>query len=478
MEHINTFLEGFANILSGYVLVALVLAVGILLTIKLKWIQIFRLPKALKYMVKNEDGGQGDVSSFGALCTALSATIGTGNIVGVATAVSQGGPGALFWMTVASFFGLATKYTEGMLAVKYRVFSKSGAQGGPFFYIENGMGKKWKWLAVLFAVFGVTAGLFGIGTITQISGITTAAGDFFDPDKAHIAFSLAGRPYSCAVVISGALVTVSAAVVLIGGVKRIAKFSEFVVPFMAGIYLTACTVIICSRIVELPSAVMMIVKAAFDPKAVTGGAVGSVMIAVQKGIARGIFSNESGLGSAPIAIASAKSKDHVRQGLVAMTGTYDTMIICALTGLAIVMTGTWNKGLEGVEITAQAFRIGLPFIPAISALLLMISLSFFAFTSILGWNYYSERCLQYLIGEKPTALKIYKWAYILIVFIGPYLTVSFVWKIADICSALMALPNLVGLLALSGFAAKETSEYFKKDKIQDAENAPRKVVRY
>ena len=476
MEQFNAFIDSFSNILSGYVLIVLILTAGIWLTVRLGWLQIFHLPKALKYMVKNEEGGEGDVSSFGALCTALSATIGTGNIVGVATAVAEGGPGALFWMTVAAFFGMATKYAEGMLAVKYRIFSKNGVQGGPFYYIENGMGKNWKWLAALFAAFGFIAGLMGIGTITQISGITTAAGDFFDPAKSHIAFSIAGHSYSYAVVISGAVVTVASAIVLIGGVKRIAKVSELVVPFMALIYLAICILLIIFNIKAVPAAIVTIIKAAFNPRAVTGGVIGSITIALQKGIARGIFSNESGLGSAPIAMASAQSKDHVRQGLVAMTGTFDTMIICALTGLAIVITGTWNQGLEGVEITAHAFRNGLPFNPNISSFLLMLSLTFFAFTTILGWNYYSERCLQYLIGEKPAALKAYKWAYILIVLVGPYLTVSLVWKIADICSALMALPNLVGLLALSGIVAKETKDYFNKDKIDYKQ--PRKAVRF
>ena len=246
---------------------------------------------------------------------------------------------------------------------------------------------------------------------------------------------------------------------------------------MALIYISACVILIVYNIKAVPAAIATIIKAAFSPKAVTGGVIGSAIIALQKGIARGIFSNESGLGSAPIAMASAKSKDCVRQGLVAMTGTFDTMIICALTGLAIVVTGAWNQGLEGVEITANAFRNGLPFNPAFSSFVLMLSLTFFAFTTILGWNYYSERCLQYLIGERTKALKVYKWAYIIIVLIGPYLTVSFVWKIADICSALMAFPNLVGLLALSGVVAKETREYFNKDKI-DYKKKPRKAVRY
>ena len=464
---INDILVNIDNLVWGIPLMVLILAGGILLTVRLGVMQFRKLPLALKWMVKNEEGGEGEISSFSALCTALSATIGTGNIVGVATAVGAGGPGALFWMIVAAFFGMATKFAEGLLAVKYRVVAKDGhSLGGPFYYIEQGMGKKWKWLAKIFAFFGVCVGLFGIGTFSQVNGISSAVHGFFDSANAHCVNLPFLGEYSWSVVISSLVLAFCVASVLIGGIKRIASVSQVIVPFMAIIYFLFAGILIVTNITAVPSAIAVIVEAAFSPRAITGGAVGSMFVAMQKGVARGIFSNEAGLGSAPIAAAAAQTKEPVRQGLVSMTGTFiDTIVICTLTGLSIVLTGAWQvKGLEGVGVTTYAFQKGLPFPPEVSAFVLMLCLVFFAFTTILGWDYYSERCLEYLSGGKMHYVKAFRWIYILAVFIGPYMTVSAVWTIADIFNGLMAIPNMIAIFALSGVVAKETRDFFKRHK--------------
>ena len=465
LSQINALLGTIDDLVWGVPLIVVILATGIFLTARMGLLQIRKLPMALKYMFLNEEEGHGEVSSFGALCTALSATIGTGNIVGVATAVVAGGPGALFWMWMAAFFGMATKYAEGLLAVKYRVVDESGhVLGGPFYYIEKGMGKGWKWLAMIFAFFGIGVGLFGIGTFTQINGITSAVKNFFDPESTHIAFSLFGNDYSIFVVIAGLIVTACVALVVIGGLKRISSVSQIVVPFMAVIYVVYCAVLVIFNIGAVPAAFVTIVKGAFNPQAITGGVVGSMLVAMQKGIARGIFSNEAGLGSAPIAAAAAQTNEPARQGLVTMTGTFiDTIIICTLTGLSIVITGAWDSGLEGVAVTTLAFQTGLPFLNAsIASFVLMVCLVFFAFTTILGWDYYSERCLEYMTGGSRTSVKVYRILYIIAVFIGPYMTVSAVWTIADIFNGLMAFPNLIAILALNGVIVKETRDYFKR----------------
>lgn len=465
LDQINTILGNIDDFLWGVPLIVLILATGIYLTIRLKGLQITKLPKALKYMFKNEEGGHGEVTSFAALCTALSATIGTGNIVGVATAIVAGGPGALFWMWVAALFGMATKYAEGVLAIKYRVINDDGhVIGGPFYYIQNGMGIKWKWLAKLFAFFGLGVGLLGIGTFTQVNGISNAVNNFFDPNNAW-SVSILGREYSWTVVIAGIILTICVGMVIIGGIKRIASVSQIVVPFMAGIYILACLVLLVLNYKHIPNAFKAIFEGAFGLRAAAGGALGSIMVAMQKGIARGIFSNEAGLGSAPIAAAAAQTNEPVRQGLVSMTGTFiDTIVICTMTGLTIVITDTWNIGLEGVAVTTAAFQQGLPFSNTVSAFILMVCLVFFAFTTILGWDYYSERCLEYLCGYNKKILSGYRWLYILAVFIGPFMTVSAVWVIADIFNALMALPNLIAILVLSGVIAAETKKYFSKMK--------------
>ena len=469
MSAINDFLSTVDNLVWGVPLMVLILAGGLLLTVRLRLLQVRKLPLALKWMIKNEEeaeGARGEISSFAALCTALSATIGTGNIVGVATAVGAGGPGALFWMIVAAFFGMATKYSEGLLAVKYRVVAEDGhSLGGPFYYIERGMGAKWKWLAKLFAFFGVCVGLFGIGTFSQVNGIASAVNGFFDPNNQHSVKILPFLgEYSWSVVIASLILAFCVAAVLIGGVKRIASVSQIIVPFMAIIYVVFVIILVICNITEVPAAIVTIVKAAFNPRAVTGGVVGSMIVAMQKGVARGIFSNEAGLGSAPIAAAAAQTKEPVRQGLVSMTGTFiDTIVICTLTGLSIVLTGAWQvEGLEGVQVTTYAFQNGLPFPAEVSSFILMLCLVFFAFTTILGWDYYSERCLEYLSGGNMKHVKVYRWIYILAVFIGPYMTVSAVWTIADIFNGLMAIPNMIALFVLSGVVVKETRDFFRR----------------
>ena len=464
---INDVLANIDDLVWGVPLMVLILSGGILLTLRLGLLQIRKLPLALKWMIKNEEGGEGEISSFSALCTALSATIGTGNIVGVATAVGTGGPGALFWMIVAAFFGMATKFSEGLLAVKYRVVGKDGhSLGGPFYYIEQGMGKKWKWLAKMFAFFGVCVGLFGIGTFSQVNGISSAVHGFFDPNNKHCVNIMFLGKYSWSVVIASPILAFCVAAVLIGGIKRIASVSQVIVPFMAIIYFLFAAILIITNITQVPAAIKIIVKAAFTPKAVTGGAVGSMFVAMQKGVARGIFSNEAGLGSAPIAAAAAQTKEPVRQGLVSMTGTFiDTIVICTLTGLSIILTGAWKvEGLEGVAVTTYAFQKGLPFPAEVSAFILMLCLVFFAFTTILGWDYYSERCLEYLSGGNMKHVKIYRWLYIFAVFIGPYMTVSAVWTIADIFNGLMAIPNMIAIFALNGVIVKETKDFFQRHK--------------
>ena len=464
LEQINKIITAVQGAVWGLPLILLILFTGFLLTVRLGLLQVRHLGKAFKFMIENEEDGHGEVTSFGALCTALSATIGTGNIAGVATALAAGGPGALFWMIVAAFLGMATKYAEGLLAIKYRTVDEDGhVLGGPFYYIENGMGKNWKWLAKIFAFFGACVGLFGIGTFTQVNSISSAVTNFFDPNTNN-AVSLFGRTYSWSTVITCIILTLCVGLVVIGGIKRIAKVSEIVVPFMAILYVVLGLIIIITNITAVPAAVVSIVKSAFTGSALAGGAMGSMVVAMQQGIARGIFSNESGLGSAPIAAAAAVTKEPARQGLVSMTGTFiDTIVICTMTGISVVIAGSWmNPDLEGVEITMDAFQKGLPFPPEVAAFSLMICLVFFAFTTILGWNYYGERCVEYLFNRNKSVVKGYRWLYIVAVFIGPYMTVAAVWNIADVFNALIAFPNLVALLALNGVVVRESKDYFTR----------------
>ena len=466
LETINEVLSKIDGIVWGVPLMVLILSGGLYLTIRMGFLQTRKLPLALKWMVKNEEDGHGEVTSFGALCTALSATIGTGNIVGVATAICAGGPGALFWMEIAAFFGMATKYAEGLLAVKYRVVDEEGhALGGPFYYIERGMGSKWKWLAMIFAFFGICVGLFGIGTFSQVNGIASAVNNFFDPNQQHTVAIPGIGTYSWTVVIASLVLSICVALVLIGGIKRIANVSQIVVPFMAIIYVVISLTLIICNITEIPAAIVTVVKGAFNPSAVTGGAVGTLFIAMQSGVARGIFSNESGLGSAPIAAAAAKTKEPVRQGLVSMTGTFiDTIIVCTITGLAIASSGvlgTTNadgKMLEGAELTIAAFETALG---KAGAVFVTISIILFAFSTILGWEYNGEKALEFLF-KKPIFCYIYRVVFSLLTYVGATATLGVVWSFSDIANGLMAIPNLICLIALSGSLAKETKDYHNK----------------
>ncbi len=427
----------------GPPLLVLLVGTGILLTIRLQLLQVFKLPQALHLIFSAKNDGSGDVNSFKALCTALAATVGTGNIVGVATAIKAGGPGALFWMWMAAFFGMATKYAECLLAVKFRTVDANGnISGGPMYYIENGMGKKYKPLAILFAAFGVLCAYFGIGTFAQVNSIV------------EITQISAGIP----VVYTGIALTIVVAAVTIGGLKSIATVASKVVPGMAVLYFLTTVGILITFADQVPAAIATVLHDAFTPTAAQGGFLGaSVMLAMRSGVARGVFSNESGLGSAPIVAAAAKTKWAAEQGLVSMTGTFiDTIIICTLTGLSLVVTGVWTGPLNGAAMTDSAFNMAFP---QFGSLLLLIGLVLFAFTTILGWNYYGERCVEYLVGVK--AILPYRIIFILLVACGPFLKLEEIWVLADIVNGLMAIPNLIALLALSGVVVAETKAYQK-----------------
>ncbi|MBC2580806.1 sodium:alanine symporter family protein [Clostridium sp. DJ247] len=446
MEQITNLLNQLDSFIWGPPLLVLLVGTGVYLTVRLGILQVFKLPLALKYLFvkdKNDDSGEGDVTSFAALCTALAATIGTGNIVGVATAIKAGGPGALFWMWMAAFFGMATKYAEGLLAIKYRVTDKNGQMsGGPMYYIERGLGIKW--LAKLFALFGIGVAFFGIGTFAQINSITQSV----------------NVSYNVPIVITSIIITVLVALVTIGGINSISKVSELIVPFMAVFYVLTSIIVLIYNASMLPHSIMLVIKGAFTPAAAAGGFLGAtVKQAIQNGIARGVFSNESGLGSAPIAAAAAKTKSCVRQGLISMTGTFfDTIVICTMTGLVLISTGAWSSEYKGAAMTNYAFSLGLP-IPAIGKFVGTVGLIFFAFTTILGWNYYGERCTEYLFGVK--GIKPYRYIFIFLVAIGAFLKLELVWTIADIVNGLMAIPNLIALIGLSGVIVSETRSYFK-----------------
>ena len=467
MSEFTDFLVKVDDLVWGIPLIVLILAAGIYLTFRLRLLQIVHLPKALKYMFKNEEDGHGEVSSFGALCTALSATIGTGNIVGVATAIgctalgtAVGGPGALFWMWVAAFFGMATKYAEGFLAVRYRTIDEEGhVLGGPFYYIENGMGHKWKWLAKVFAFFGACVGLFGIGTFTQVNGIASAVQSFFDPNKEDTV-SILGNDYSIAIVITAFALAICVGLVVIGGIKRIASVSQVIVPFMAILYIVAVLVLIVTNIEKLPGALATIVEYAFGVKAVAGGVLSSIAISMQKGIARGIFSNEAGLGSAPIAAAAAQTRNPVRQALVSSTGTFwDTVVVCLMTGLVLVTSIMKNPAIDMGQITNGGVLTTLAFqqIPVLGPVILVVGIISFAYSTVLGWAYYGERCVEYFAGRK--GLVPYRVLYIAVAVIAPVISLNLVWTIADILNALMALPNLVAVLLLSNVIVAETKKY-------------------
>ncbi|KMK50808.1 sodium:alanine symporter [[Actinobacillus] muris] len=446
---IDTLLSQINSIIWGVPLLVLISGVGIYFTFKLKFLQVFNLPRAFVYMFKPEKGENqtGDISAFAALSTALAATIGTGNIVGVATAIQAGGPGALFWMWLIAVFGMATKYAECLLAIKFRGKDKDGyIAGGPMYYIEIGMGQRWKWLAKLFAFFGVMVALFGIGTFPQVNGITTALHDTF-----HLPIG-----------VTAVVLTLTVAMIILGGVQRISKIASVIVPFMAVAYVSASVLILMLNAAKIPETIAFIIKAAFNPQSAIGGVLGfTVMQAIQSGVARGIFSNEAGLGSAPIAAAAAQTKEPVRQGLISMTGTFlDTIIVCTMTGLVIVLTGAWKGSAQGAALTNLAFSQGL--MSNIGAVVVTVGLIFFAFTTILGWCYYGERCFVYLRGGRTRGIKFYRVIFIALIAVAPFIQLNTIWTLADIVNGLMAFPNLIALVALRHVVIDETKHYFER----------------
>lgn len=446
MESILPLLSSIDSVLWGPPLITLLVGTGIYLTIRLHLLQVFRLPQALRLIFKAKNQGRGDVSSFKALCVALAATVGTGNIVGVATAVKVGGPGAIFWMWVAAFFGMATKYAEGLLAVKYRSVDENGEiAGGPMFYIRQGMGEKWKPLATAFAIFCILVAFFGIGTFPQVNAIV---------DSMELSF---GFPK----VATDVILTVFIAAITIGGLQSISKVASKVIPFMALLYIAISLGLVVMHLDGIPAAVALIIDSAFTGTAAAGGFAGStIMMAMQNGIARGVFSNESGLGSAPIAAAAAKTKWPAEQGLISMTGTFiDTIIICTMTGLALVLTGVWQGDAAGAAMTNAAFASVYGFF---GSQILTVSLVLFAFTTILGWNYYGERAVIYLTGTK--GVMPYRLIFICLIASGAFLKLEAIWILADIVNGLMAIPNLIALIALSGVIVAETERYLNRKK--------------
>ena len=464
MNAVGEFLSKVDDFVWGVPLIVLILVTGIILTIRLRGVQFRRLGAAFKFIRKNEESGDaGEVSSFGALCTALSATIGTGNIVGVATAIVAGGPGALFWMWVSAILGMATKYAEGVLAIKYRSIDENGeVAGGPMYYIEQGMGIKWKWLAKMFAFFGAITALMGCGTFPQVNAITESVSNAFNVP----------------IPLVGAVVTIATAAVVIGGIKSISSVAEYIVPLMAAFYVAASAYVLFNQSAALPGAFVLVVKSAFEPTAVAGGATGavivSVMTAMRTGIARGVYTNEAGLGSAPIVVAAAKSDSGVRQGLIAMTGVFfTTIVICTMTGLVIITSGLLETStLDGGILSNAAFNAGMS--GDMGMYVVSIGLVFFSFTTIIGWNYYGERCMVYLTDGVKYVMA-YKILYILCVAVAPYLSIRPIWYMADITNALMAFPNLVALLVLSPIVIAETKKYFNDADVPAIELSAKKA---
>ena len=449
MGNLLDVLKQIQEIVWGPPTMILLLITGLYYTLRLGFLQFIHLPKAIRYIFEKEEGhGVGDVSAFASLCTALAATIGTGSIVGVATALRVGGPGALFWMWVSAILGMATKYAEGVLAIKYRSIDEKGeVAGGPMYYIEQGMGIKWRWLAKLFAFFGAVTALMGCGTFPQVNAITESV----------------SHAFNVPIPLVGAVVTIATAAVIIGGIKSISSVAEFIVPLMAAFYVAASAYVLLNHASALPDAFSLIVKSAFEPSAVAGGATGtvivSVMTAMRTGIARGVYTNEAGLGSAPIVVAAAKSNSGVRQGLISMTGVFfTTIIICTMTGLVIITSGLLESStLDGGILSNAAFNAGMS--GDMGMYVVSIGLMFFSFTTIIGRNYYGERCVVYLTNGVKHVMA-YKILYILCVAVAPYLSIRPIWYMADITNALMAFPNLVALLVLSPIVIAETKKYF------------------
>lgn len=444
MEAITAAVGYVNGIVWGPPMLVLILGTGLFLTIGIKGMPLRRLAYGFAMLWKGRQGqGEGDISPFNALMTSLSATIGTGNIAGVGTAIAIGGPGAVFWMWITALVGMATKYSEAVLAVKYRETDELGNHvGGPMYYIRNGLGAKWGWLAIAFAVFGAIAG-FGIGNMVQANSVADAVHTNLGVEKW----------------ITGVVMAVLVFAVLIGGIKRIAQVAGALVPFMAVAYVLGGLVVIFANIGEVPAAFALIVKQAFTPTAAAGGFAGAaVMLAIQMGVARGIFSNEAGLGSAPIAHAAAKTDDPVRQGSVAMLGTFiDTIIVCTITALVIVLTGAWDSGATGASLSSAAFGQGLP---GFGQWVVTFGLIIFAFTTVMGWAVYGERCVEYLFGVK--SIMPFRILWVLAIPLGATVKLAFVWLLADTLNALMALPNLIALLLLAPVVFKLTKEYFAK----------------
>ncbi|MFD2925059.1 alanine/glycine:cation symporter family protein [Halobacillus naozhouensis] len=444
---IYNFLSWASGIVWGPVLLSLLVGTGIYLTLRLGFLQFRTLPYALKLAFKPskpKDGEKGDISHYQALTTALAATIGTGNIAGVATAVVLGGPGAVFWMWISALFGMATKYAEAILAVKYRVTGKDGQMsGGPMYYLERGL--KAKWLGVCFAIFGAVAA-FGIGNMVQSNSVS---------DVMETTFNVPTW-------VTGIILTFFAGLVLLGGIKSIGKVTAFFVPIMAVFYIIGGLIIIVLNFELVPQALGTIFSDAFSANAVGGGILGTV---IRYGVARGVFSNEAGLGSAPIAAAAARTDYPGRQALVSMTQVFiDTIIVCSITGLTIVMAGEYGGGLEGADLTSESFEV---FLGDIGAYVVTLGLIFFAFSTIVGWSYYGEKCFGYLTGGR--GINVYKAVFVLFVLIGAIAKLDTVWKFADVMNGLMAFPNLIGLLLLSGVVAAETNKFLKVAKQEKAE---------
>ena len=443
MEQIQSFISLINSYAWGVPMLVLILGTGLFLSVGLKFMSIARIPFGFRLLWKGRIPGEdaGEISPFNALMTSLSATIGTGNIAGVATAIFLGGPGALFWMWVTALVGMATKYAEAVCAVRFREQDENGNYvGGPMYYIKNGMGEKWKWLATLFAIFAAIAG-FGIGNTVQSNSVADALYTNF------------GLPQ----VWTGIIIMILVGLVLVGGLQRISTVAGRLVPAMAVLYILASLVVILLNIGALPHAIGLIFTHAFTPSAATGGFAGAaVWAAIRFGVARGVFSNEAGLGSAPIAHAAAKSKGPVSQGLVAMLGTFiDTIIVCSFTAFAIITTGAWTSGATGAALTSAAFNAALP---GIGGPIIALALAVFAFTTILGWSYYCERSLQYLFGLK--VIMPFRVVWSVAALVGSVLTLEFVWLLADTLNALMAVPNLIALIVLSPIVFKITKEFF------------------
>ncbi len=447
-------LEKIDSFVWGLPLIILLLGTGIYLTVRLKGIQFTKLFHSL-YLAfvkrKEKDDAEGDISHFEALMTALSATVGTGNIAGVATAIIAGGPGALFWMWITGLFGMATKYSEAVLAVHYRVVDENGQMaGGPMYYLKNGL--KSPVLAFLFALFTSIAA-FGIGNMVQSNSVADAVSSSF------------GVP----VYITGIVLAIATAIVILGGIKSIGKVTSFLVPFMIVVYMGAAILVIVLNFEKIPEVFNLIITSAFSGHAAVGGFAGAtVRDAMRFGVARGIFSNESGLGSSPIAAAAAQTKHPVTQALVSMTQTFiDTIVVCSMTGFVIIVTDSWKlKGVNGASLTSVAFSNALG--EKTGSFIVALGLILFAYSTILGWSYYGEKAIEYILGVK--AIKPYRFAFVVVVLVGSILKIDVVWTLADIFNGLMAIPNLIGLLGLSGVIVKVTFDYFKsKDRMELSE---------